>query len=280
MNLYQGILAMSGELGTVSSGKVSLYQKRPPEFYAELRSKYPIVEIAGTGSNLNRALNLLHWVYDNNYHRDSDGELKENNALTTFGRSFGKGRENGLNCACLAAALTDCLQAAEIPARTIACFPYNPYDCDNHVVSLPYIIELGKWIVLDPSTNAYLMDDGDNILAPWELRKLLIKRQKIKCNQGVAWHHEYDAPFIEREEEYIRYMAKNSYFYCDCADDCTVATHLLPQGFDLIEFMIKKLTFSKTEFGESPFIDKLLTHFKMRSPVNCASFEEFTKAPE
>ena len=245
LNLYQGILAMSGKLGTESAGALSLYRERSQEFYDELRSKYPIIEVAGTGDSLSRTLNLLQWVYDNNFHRNSNGELKEYNALTIFECSFGKGRDDGLNCACLAMALTDCLQAAGISTRTIGCFPYNPYDCDNHVVSLPYISELNKWIMLDPSTNAYLMDADDNILAPWELRNLLIERQKIKCNQGVAWHHKYDVPFAEREEDYIRYMAKNSYFYIDFAGEFPAETHLLPQGFDFNEFMIKKTTFQK-----------------------------------
>jgi len=241
--LYQGILAMSGEFGDTSSGTIRLYSERTPEYYQTLRLKYPVIAAAGEGDTQTRAINLLQWVYKNNYHQNRMLEKQECNAINVFAKTFGKDRDNGLNCVCLSTALTDCLQAAGISARTISCRPYNPFDPDMHVISIAYIPERSCWIMLDPTYNAYIMNERNEVLAPWDMRKLLSECAVIKCAPGTACHNEDSVAFKTREEDYIRYIAKNSFFYCDNSGysynllEEDQRTYLLPKGFDYIAYL-------------------------------------------
>ena len=49
---------------------------------------------------------------------------------------------------------------------------YSPYDGDNHVVSEIYDPELGKWVMLDPTTGCYFIDRMHQPDAPLKGRAL------------------------------------------------------------------------------------------------------------
>ena len=294
--LYQGILAMSGELGAASNGANLVYRERSQEYYEELRKQYPVVEVAGIGDTQNRAINLLKWVYDNNYHKNAKLMDQECNAVNVFAKFYGAGREGGLNCACLATALTDCLQAAGIAARTIGCHSCNPYDFDMHVISIAYIPERTQWIMLDPTFNAYIMNENGEVVAPWEFRRLLSMRAVVKCSPHTAYHNEDSVTLENRAKEYFRYMAKNSGFYSEWAGTMfdyryeNQRTYLLPEGFDVIDYGRRNVRFSmdwfgedadqiKNIFGAEDYLIKWRSYLDNQTKANCASFEEFTKAP-
>lgn len=64
------------------------------------------------------------------------------------------------------------------------CLPFSPDDFDTHVVSIVYISDLGKWIMLDASNNRFFMDSDKNILSPMEIRSRLACNDDIECNMS------------------------------------------------------------------------------------------------
>ena len=48
--------------------------------------------------------------------------------------------------------------------------PYSPYDFDNHVVAEIYDRALGKWIMLDPTTDGFFVDEAKTPLSLLEMR--------------------------------------------------------------------------------------------------------------
>ena len=48
--------------------------------------------------------------------------------------------------------------------------PFSPYDFDNHVVAEIYDRTLEKWIMLDPTTDGYFIDEGKTPLSLLEMR--------------------------------------------------------------------------------------------------------------
>jgi hypothetical protein len=48
--------------------------------------------------------------------------------------------------------------------------PYSPYDFDNHVVTEIYDRSMKKWIMLDPTTDGYFVDEEKNPLSLLEMR--------------------------------------------------------------------------------------------------------------
>ncbi|MDR1689800.1 MAG: hypothetical protein LBS21_14520 [Clostridiales bacterium] len=65
------------------------------------------------------------------------GEMPQN-SLALLEYAFDKGAENGINCACLAKILSECLLAVGLPAKQVFIMPCSPYDGDNHVVTQVY----------------------------------------------------------------------------------------------------------------------------------------------
>ncbi len=48
--------------------------------------------------------------------------------------------------------------------------PYSPYDFDNHVVTEIFDRKMNKWIMLDPTTNGYFIDENKTPLSMLEIR--------------------------------------------------------------------------------------------------------------
>ena len=73
--------------------------------------------------------------------------------------------------------------------------PQSHNDMDNHVAVMVWIPEKNKWIMLDPSFNAYLSDSEGNILSPVELREKLASGETINLNSdakiGSNWYLNY-----------------------------------------------------------------------------------------
>ncbi|MCL2573313.1 MAG: transglutaminase-like domain-containing protein [Defluviitaleaceae bacterium] len=140
--------------------------------YQELCETYKLKYITGNGDDFSKAINLLKWISANIYHIGNFKNHVKNTAMDLFNYSFDKGEENGINCLALSTALTECLLAIGIKARTVFIMPFSPYDFDNHVVCEAWVEKYGKWIMFDPTYNLYALHDGEP-LSILETRKLL-----------------------------------------------------------------------------------------------------------
>lgn len=79
---------------------------------------------------------------------------------------------------------------------------------DCHVINMVYSSELDKWIWIDPTFDAYVMDDKGRILGIQEVRERLVKGEPLVLNADANWNR----TMLQTKEYYLDYyMAKNLY---------------------------------------------------------------------
>jgi len=204
-----------------------------------LRDRYCLEDVAGGGDDWQRVLNLLRWLSGNTCHNGSIVPSFPMNALSLLEYSFGKGKERGINCYMLATVLTEACLSVGLATRMLSLHPLNPYDYDNHVVTAVWCRPQARWVTVDPSFNAYLMDADGKVLNPWEVRDSLCRNRKVSCNAELGYNGEpYDA------EAYLTYIAKDL-FYMQCPLESRYGSaerwaeqrwvSLIPKGFDAVK---------------------------------------------
>ena len=228
-SLFTGALAVFHDFHGSDSSMKFTYDFHAKEF-EELKQKYKIEEVAGNGSELEKVRNLLTWCSENVLHNggSKDVEFLPKNALAILDYSFGKGREYGVYCRLQAIVFTECCLALGIKSRILHCLPYSPYDFESHVVSIVYINQLNKWILVDVTNNHYFLDENNMILSPLEIRERLGKNLFIQCNL--------------EDERYKKYMTKNMFYFKSLQYNTFDSDNLpnqntiycVPNGFDVI----------------------------------------------
>ncbi|MCH5148374.1 MAG: transglutaminase domain-containing protein [Clostridiales bacterium] len=234
LGVYCGILfnAPSFETG---QEVVCSYDFTNPK-YEELKSRYPIVKIAGEGGDFERALRICQWLAPNLSHQGNFSLTSslEFNSISLLDYAFGN-PEHGVNCVSKAKILVECCLALGIFARRIGLYPNSPFDTDNHVVAEIYDRKRKKWIMLDPTSGGYFTD-GKNPLSCLEMREnfalnaggsIVLPRQKSisleKLNEkNLSWNF---------------YFAKNCYYMTvetviGFGENDADSAYLLPVGFD------------------------------------------------
>ena len=234
LEVYCGILFNAPRFET-GQEVVCSYDFTNPK-YEELKSRYPIVQIAGDGGDFERALRLCKWLAANLSHQ-GDFSLTSNidfNSISLLNYALWDG-EHGINCVCKAKILVECCLSLGIFARSIGLYPNSPFDTDNHVVAEIYDCKRKKWIMLDPTSGGYFTD-GNNPLSCLEMREnfalnaggsIVLSRQKSfnleKLNEkNVSWNFYYAKNCYYMTVETVSVFGKN---------DVGLA-YLLPIGFD------------------------------------------------
>jgi len=202
----------------------------------ELRNKYGFETIAGMGDTQSKAIKLLNWLSSGTHHKGDYDSQREKNALALLEYTFNQGPENGLNCHNLSVLLSEIYLSVGIQARPLSLFPKNPDDTDNHVVVMAWMPEKGKWIMLDPSFNAYFRDPEGNILSPAELRNKIASNKTINLNSDSK--RDYD--------DYISYLAKDMFYFVSSRktgfgtfSGSPELIYLCPVDFDLVDWRVK-----------------------------------------
>ena len=175
-----------------------------PELQA-LRLKYNLDSVAGTGDEVTRILNVLHWVHNHIRHDGSAGlPKKERNAETI--EKFAQ--KKGVNCRGLALFANECYLALGFRSRVVTCLPRNYYD-DCHVINEVYSEQLGKWLWIDPTNEAYVMDENQQLLSIFEVRERIIQNKPIELNADANWNNQSK---VVKEYYLDYYMAKNLFY--------------------------------------------------------------------
>ena len=167
LNVYSGILFHNQEFESGNTEDL-VYEFDCPEF-EELRTKYDLVKIAGRGSDFVRAKRLLHYLAPRLTHSSWYDNHIECNALRLLEYSLDN-PEQGINCLNKAKILVECCMALGIYARRVCIMPFSPYDFDSHVVAEIYDRTLEKWIMLDPTTDGYFVDEAKTPLSLLDMR--------------------------------------------------------------------------------------------------------------
>lgn len=167
LDVYSGTLFHNQEFENGNADEI-IYEFDCPE-YEELRNKYNLVEIAGDGNDFVRAKRLLHYLAPRLTHSSWYDNHIECNALRLLEYSLDN-PEQGINCLNKSKILVECCMALGIYARRVSIMPFSPYDFDNHVVAEIYDSTLEKWIMLDPTTDGYFIDEAKTPLSLLEMR--------------------------------------------------------------------------------------------------------------
>lgn len=144
--------------------------------YAVLRETYGVADIAGEGTETERALRLMDAFAPRLTHRSSFTadvpfrtlpllEYSLDNPSQSINR---RGKAQILNELCLSLGMY---------ARKVWIMPYSGYDGDCHVVNEVWDSTLGKWVMLDITNNEYWIDENGTPLSVLEIREKGALRQ-------------------------------------------------------------------------------------------------------
>ena len=204
-DIYRGILCNNQSFQLGKQAQVE-YRSDCPE-YAELKEKYHLNEIAGNGTELEHSVRLLKYLAPKLTHSAWYDNSVPCNGLALLEYSLEQ-PEHGINCLNKSKILEECCLALGIYARRVRMLPYSPFDSDCHVVTEIFDRTLGKWCMLDPTTNGYLVDETGSVLSLLEARERMAQAGFVtfcRADETVQDLHEV----AQKEMEWSAYFAKN-----------------------------------------------------------------------
>lgn len=175
-----------------------------------VRHYFKLDSVAGAGNEIEKIKNILTYIHNKIRH---DGQHSNPDEMTSIAMAEAcKDGSRGLNCRGLATVLNECYLAMGFKSRFITCMP-KKYINDCHVINAVYSNTLNKWLWIDPTNNAYVMDENGNMLSIAEVRERLRNDQPLILNEDANWNNRSKT----LKEEYLdQYMAKNLY-YVNCS---------------------------------------------------------------
>ncbi|MCJ7932761.1 MAG: hypothetical protein MUW56_03770 [Chryseobacterium sp.] len=199
------------------------YQSPSNPDLVDLRKRFKLDSIAGFGNEASRLINLLHWVHNTVKHDgQNESGIKDINAYTIV--TAAKQRNTGVSCGELATTLNDCYLAMGWKSRKVYCFPKDSLgiDHDSHVINAVYLSSKKKWVWMDPTNDAYVMDERGELLSIEEVRERLITGKSLIVNPDANWNRKTST---EKSYYLDTYMAKNLYrFYCPLSSEYNYET--------------------------------------------------------
>lgn len=184
-----------------------VYQPADETNLEQVREFFSLDKIAGEGDEISIILNILRFVHDSIRHDGSNFALCEFDAIDIY--NYHKSTGKGVNCRHLAITLNEMYLSMGFYSRYVTCMPKDPNDQDCHVINVVWSSQLKKWIWVDPTFYAYVMDENGTLLGIDEVRERLIDGRPLVLNEEANWNHKNQ----QTEEYYLEsYMAKNLYY--------------------------------------------------------------------
>jgi hypothetical protein len=175
-----------------------------------LRKTYNLDSVAGRGNEISKFISLMRWVHNKIPHNGSYGNPDVKNAMSMI--SYCNKNNQTLNCRGLSIVLNEIYLSMGYQSRFVVCFPKDSSDSDCHVICIVYSKTLHKWIWMDPTFEAFVMNELGELLSIDEVRIRLIENKPLILNPDANWNH---------KSSYIKsyyldyYMTKNLYrFQC------------------------------------------------------------------
>jgi hypothetical protein len=211
------------------------YQASDNPNLVALRKGFNLDSIAGQGSDVLQILNLMHWIHDLIPHDGMNGNPEVKNALSML--EVCKKDKRGLNCRGLAIVLNECYLSMGIKSRIVTCYPKDSLkiDQDCHVINSVYSESLKKWLWIDPTFDAYVMNEKGELLSIEEVRERLISDKTLILNPDANWNNQS----AQKKEEYLEsYMAKNLYILeCPASSEYNMETSSEGKTYNYIRLL-------------------------------------------
>ena len=197
--------------GTVPEGLRFRYMSPNDPDLVRLREQFKLDSVAGAGDEISKIKNLLHWVHNVVPHDGSSNNPTVKNTIAMI--ELCQKEDRGVNCRMMAQMLTEVYLAMGFKARFVTCLPRD-FVSDCHVITAVYSSTLDKWLWVDPTFEAYVMDENGEMLSIAEVRERLRTDQPLQLNENANWNNRTK----QTKEYYLDiYMAKNLY-YIDCME--------------------------------------------------------------
>jgi transglutaminase-like putative cysteine protease len=178
------------------------YESENSPNLTRLREMYALDKIASANTDFEKAKNLLKWVHDLIPYDGRYPLPAQRDAISLI--STAKNPGQGLNCRGLAIILSEALLSVGVKAKFVELIPKN-ISSDSHVVTLAYVSELDQWVFLDPSYEAYFVNESNHYLGISEIRASLINDSVLKVNDEINYN---GGPV---DVDYLHYLSKNLY---------------------------------------------------------------------
>ncbi|MDD4604374.1 MAG: transglutaminase domain-containing protein [Bacteroidales bacterium] len=205
---YLEILKHAAKYNTAEKSDVPkfTYQPMNDTNLIILRAGMKLDSIAGRGSEVSKIINLMHWIHCLIPHDGQHGNPSVKNAMSMI--KVCKSDHRGLNCRGLATVLNECYLSMGFKSRFVTCMPKDSVFNDCHVINMVYSNDLGKWLWMDPTNDAYLMNEKGELLGIAEVRERIIKGKPLILNPDANWNRQTSTT---KEDYLYNYMAKNLY---------------------------------------------------------------------
>jgi hypothetical protein len=172
----------------------------------KIRNEFKLDSVTGSENEVSQILNLLHWVHNTFPH---DGTKDAPISTSTFNlMNICVDDHKTLDCGSLAAVLNDCYLALGFASRRVICLPEDSTDFDCHSINTVYSKTLNKWLWVDPTNDAYVMNEKGELLGIGEVRERLVNDKPLILNPEANWNHKLS---VTKEGYLYNYMAKNLY---------------------------------------------------------------------
>jgi hypothetical protein len=204
---FQNILKQAGNYSSKNGFLLPEFTYSPANDsdLVRVRNYFNLDSIAGNGDEISRIKNMLHWAHNVVRHDGRSMNPKSKNAIDLV--EVCRKENRGINCRMIAVMLNECYLAMGFKSRYVICLPKKYVD-DCHVINMVYSNTLNKWIWIDPTFNAYVMDEKGTLLGIAEVRERLISGAPLRINEDANWNNKKR----ETKEHYLDYyMTKNLY---------------------------------------------------------------------
>jgi len=182
------------------------YQSQDNPNLVRIRQEFKLDSVAGKGNEISRMLNVLHWVHNVVRHDGGSTNPTLINAIDLI--KVCRTEKRGINCRMMATILNECYLSLGFKSRYVTCMPKETKFDDCHVINMVYSQELKKWIWVDPTFDAYVMNEKGELLGLAEVRERLINDKPLILNPESNWNRQAS----QTKENYLdNYMAKNLY---------------------------------------------------------------------
>ena len=179
-----------------------VYQPQDAPDLVTFRKTWRLDEVAGSGPEFERIVNLMRWVHAQVRHDGSSKNPEPMNAQHLL--EVCRAEKRGINCRMMATILNEAYLSLGFKSRQVTCQPLDERDPDCHVITTVWSNDLGKWLYMDPTMEAWFTDGQGHPLSIAEVRERLISGGPLELAKGANWNGRPENPAT-----YKAYMAKN-----------------------------------------------------------------------
>jgi hypothetical protein len=202
---YLSIVKESGEYSASTATMPTLtYSHSKNPNLSRFKTIYKLDSIAGNNNERDRFINVMNWVHTAVSHNGNRPIPDKRDALSLLKDN------NDLDCRGLATILNEAYLALGYSSRITLCMPKDHTDDESHVVVSVYSKHYSRWIMIDPTSSAYVCDENGQLLGLKEIRVKIRNGEQMLLNPDANWNNKVSRTI----DEYLyTYMAKNLYWF-------------------------------------------------------------------